>query len=253
MYQFVFGSLACSLIGGLSFFRDYDPLQVFLRNIIKLLIGFKHFPPVLIWLIKFTSFVASTVVITHLTCVNTSVILLIIIFLEGIAIKSTKDLFPKAAQTVPKHYYFMSCLRKFRHIQIFIANLDQFLYWYVAVLTTMGILATSASGFVTVTMYSSKEIPFIIYICACMMFVGGIFLNFLLIILAAVPNIYAIQFKHYWKCKVESVLSLRYIKSCPSIGFTVGVIRKVKRQTALTIADTELNFTATMVLTERNM
>lgn len=45
----------------------------------------------------------------------------------------------------------------------------------------------------------------------------------------------------------------RSLKACPSIGFTVGMVHKVQRSKALVISDTALNFTATVVLTDRNL
>lgn len=226
-------------------------LQIVLKNLIKYFIDSGNFPWFLNWLIKLTSCVASTGIAAHVVSVNVTVIHLMVIFFEGIAITSTKDLFPKTTKTIGNHHCFMLCLKKFKHVQIVMLNLDQLLFWYFAVLAKMGILATSASGFVAVT-YSSYEIP-IIHFFACVAFGVGIFLDFFLINFAAIPNIYSIKFKHYWKGRAVRRISQMNINSCPSIGFTVGVIKKVKRRTKLSIADTMLGFMATMVLTKCNV
>lgn len=140
-----------------------------------------------------------------------------------------------------------------KQVQIFVMIVDQFGYLFVAALEGMGIVSTSTNGFIVVAMYCNENFPTVIYMSACVLFSMGLFLNFLLITLAAIPNLYGKRFKCYWSRRMKSRLSRMQIKACPSMGFSIVVILKVKRHTALTIADTELNFTATMVLTEQNM
>lgn len=63
-------------------------------------------------------------------------------------------------------------------------------------LAGMGIILTSACSYFAILMYSNESIPLFMYIAACLMFVIGVFVDFSLIALAAIPNKQGEKFKY---------------------------------------------------------
>lgn len=260
-YSFASGFLSAPLLfGGIPLFREYDFLQVILTFLLQTLF-FKFNQLNSIWIeciLKIVSSAVTSVLVFYCTAVLLTGIMLVIICLTLVAHISKHDLFP--ANNPSKHFLFIKSLhsfslslKAFRQLQILIILMNQVAFDFLAVLAGMGILLVSSTGYITVAMYSNKNFPFLLYLSACFIFVLGFIVCFVLITLASLPNKFGKGFILYWKNYLKLGHERRALKACPGIGFTVGMIHNVKRSTALAISDTALNFTATMVLTGRNV
>lgn len=163
------------------------------------------------------------------------------------------NLFPSRKFRCDNFPPFNCCQSTFRQLQVLIVIMNQIAFKFIAVLTGMGIVAASTCGYIAVVMYSDTTFPLLLYLSACFIYCIAFIVNFVLITLAAIPNKCGDEFQCYWKRNLKSGYNRKCLKACPTVGFRVAVVSKVKRQTSLTISDTILNFTATMVLTQQNM
>lgn len=176
-----------------------------------------------------------------------------IINLEAISKTARDDLYPRNIAIrngyVRKVLRFGTCVNTFRILQILIFMLDQLALNFICALTGMGILAAGSSGYIILIKASSPDFPFIMYLSCCIIFGTAIAVDFVFITLASMPGRYGEIFKVYWKKGLNRHVEKRILRACPVIGFSVGFLRNVRARTALAIADTILNLTATMVLT----
>lgn len=114
------------------------------------------------------------------------------------------------------------------------------------VLMCLGIATGSISGFFAVKLHNCLPVlmtcafSFIVVIC----FVT----NILLITLGVAPNTNGKLFVSLWKARRMTKVERKQLQTCAEIGYSIGVIRPVKKTTALNIADGIANCMATLVL-----
>lgn len=130
--------------------------------------------------------------------------------------------------------------------------MDQTLLSFLAVLTVMGIMAASSCGYRISIMFSDKQFPVLMYACAAIIFMISMTVDFGFILLESIPRNNGDRFRFHWKFYLRQRFDKQCLKSCPAIGYSVGLIKKVNLYTALSIADTILNLTATMALAKVN-
>lgn len=257
-YGFAAGFFAFPFIfGAVPFFREYDIYQRILRFIFVNILGYsEQLPLILDWVSRL---LPSLIVI--FACIHGGMVVLTVMFLfvvipaEAMLKVTSNKLFLNENSTrmgVQKVLKFQQVYREFRRVQIFIFAMDQAILEFSAALAGMGILAASSCGYTVLIMFSDKTFPTLMYVCAGAIFIICMSLNFALHLLASIPKKNVETFRTYWKLYVRIRYDKQCLQSCPVVGYSVGFLRNVGCQTALSIADTILNITATMALAKLN-
>lgn len=258
MYAFACSFLPVALIfAAVPLFRNYDIVQLILNFILNtLLFGstntYCSSLHILQLFVKIVSCVISAMLALHGCAVVLTVMLaLIILNFEAVLQVTKHDLFPKPKQHGPlrKLLTFHGCVKTFKIVQILIHIIDHTASLFLTVLTGMGILAASASGYIVLVMAGNVQFPFILYLCCCFIFGIAVVVDFLFVTLASTPRGNGEGFKKYWKMYSSKKVEKQILRCCPIIGYSLGFLRRVKPHTALSIVDTIINITATMVLT----
>lgn len=117
---------------------------------------------------------------------------------------------------------------------------------FLTALVTCGIILASVSGYAIVKLY--YVFPFLLYLVISMIFHLCLVVDFFMVSVGSVINENGIRFLNYWKCKMLRREEKMQIRACPRIGYSFALIKNCTATAALSIADINLNTTATLVL-----
>lgn len=152
----------------------------------------------------------------------------------------------KAVMKMTTSFAFPRCLRLFKVLYIMLRIGSLIVSQFLTVLVGMGILAAVSSGYVMIMCY--EQFPVILYASYSLILPIAMIIDFLLITLAAVPNRKGKNFRRFWRRYVNEKREHLQLNACPNIGYSFGIVQNVQEKTALTIADTIINGTATVCL-----
>lgn len=259
MYGFSAGLGIFPLVfAAIPLFRDYDCIQALGRFVFSSISDHEK-NSLKAWTLKVLSCIYFFTVAT-LGAVIVLFVLLSMLLVQETCIRLSNNLWESKTNfknTVvflvrrQKNDQFLSCERRFRILQILFTTGNGIVSKFLAILTGMGITASSWGGFVMVSMY--HELPLIIYMACSGVYLTCQVIYMLLVALAAIPNKNGVKFKYDWRGKLGNHTELRMIRSCPELGFSIGLLRNVKNITALQIFDTTINIIATLAIMKLNL
>jgi len=233
-------------VSALPLIRDYEPLEMFL---LKILTGSNQIPALSIKLLAF---------IIYLPLSTFGALVFLTVFLGLVAVAETtmmvsEQLKSNSARMKTARFRkdvqnrFDCCLRTFRKLQVLLLIVREVSREYLQTLVCVGVVECACALYFTMLSYS--KLPFPIYL-ACLAITLFVFtITFLLVTLASVPHENCLQFIR--NCKHVTLLNMgekSALGSCPSVGFSIGIVKIVKSGVALSISDAILNGTATFAL-----
>lgn len=253
---------APALLSGLPFLEDYDPIHIFIRliwNIIGIVVDIE----IHIFNIKiFNKVVCSMfyfVLAGHQCQMFFSFLLTVMVTtLEGAMVLS-RQLYQTHAEikksgfsvfSLQKLVKFSCCVKCYRILQILTFIADDFNRSFLGILICMGAVLFSWLALILVTMY--KQVPIFLYATCCLIMYSGLVMLIIIPGMAAIPHKNGGKFVLFWRGedKLKSKLKRKILKSCPPIGFALGLVQNVNPTTALVLPDILLNCAATLILTK---
>jgi len=246
MYLFAFSfTLFPFAFASLPFIRDYDPIQMFFKVVTP---SHLYIPIVSQTLSSCCYFFY----VSHGIIVNLSTFNLFLLFAEGVHKLSSKLLVQNFTfQLKTRQLYilrvFKSSMTLYRLVQMLVNLASLITRVFTGLLIGLGILIAAFCSCAVIKLYGS--VPINVYITCFFTVILCFAINFMLILLASVPNRNAAKFVTQWKFWVGwSKRASMEIRACQSIGYSAGLIKILKPHTAVTIAETIVSVTVNFVL-----
>ncbi len=219
-------------VTALPFAISYDPVQLVIG---RSTIFIKIFAVFIYW--SFMIFAAATVL---------SVLLMIIVFLEGILYYSTSIHFNKYPYSTWMKLKFNKCYKRYRTMQILLIMEDDIYLEFLTSLMFTGVLLGSCGAYITLNMYSMLN--FFMYMLGPAITVLAFGLNLLLSLLADFPHKNSKIFKLYWNQVVTRKHDKQLLQACPQLGLHLYPYGMATAKLGLHICDQIIRNTVTMLL-----
>ncbi len=219
-------------VTALPFAITYDPVQLVVGKStipVKLIAVFVH------WSI--TSFAATSIV---------SLLLMVIVFLEGILYYSTSIHFHMSPYSTWLRFKFIQCYKRYRNMQIFLIMGNDIVLEFLTSLMFIGVLLGSCGAYMTLKMYSMLN--FFMYMLGPAIALLAFGLALLLTILGDFPHKHSKIFKVYWNQVVTRKHYKQILRACPQVGFNINPYGIATAKLGLHICEEIIRNTVTMLL-----
>ncbi len=177
----------------------------------------------------------------YATCYFVSIFMVAIMFVEG----TQNKLNPLVINT-GFAIKFRQTLKLYRITQILLSQANVAIEKFVFGLVFLGVIFAGWCAYGTLMM--KNDLPLLAYLTCPVIVCIALFVDFVLIYFASIPNRNSDRFQTSWKLLLEQKEDNRSLKSCCPLGFNIGPIKRVKLFTSLTIADCILNCAVNLVL-----
>ncbi|CAL8131077.1 unnamed protein product [Orchesella dallaii] len=151
------------------------------------------------------------------------------------------------SQRNSSHKRFQKSFRLYRQLQILIATANEISSLHIIIMTSMGTVIHASCSFFLLVLYNHIPIYMVVACGAVIAIIEGLF--FFLEPLSSFPYKCSSIFRQCWE-RDHSLPKLYYLqmRSCPTIGFSMEMIKVVTPHTVLVVLDVMANTAATLAL-----